>query len=61
MGRLFDNIEVTLPYSVSSKVEFEKMLSIDVEVLEILVGRRIQDNQKLELGVSIKLLTESES
>ena len=61
MGRLFDNIEVTLPYSVSSKVEFEKMLSIDVEVLEIFVGRRIQDNQKLELGVSIKLLTESES
>ena len=58
---MFDNIEVTLPYSVSSKVEFEKMLSIDVEVLEIFVGRRIQDNQKLELGVSIKLLTESES
>ena len=61
MGRLFDNIEVTLPYSVSSKVEFEKMLSIDVEVLEILVGRRIRDNQKLELSVSTKLLTESES
>ena len=61
MGRLFDNIEVTLPYSVSSKVEFEKMLSIDVEVLEILVGRRIRDNQKLELSASIKLLTESES
>ena len=58
---MFDNIEVTLPYSVSSKVEFEKMLSIDVEVLEILVGRRIRDNQKLELNASIKLLTESES
>ena len=58
---MFDNIEVTLPYSVSSKVEFEKMLSIDVEVLEILVGRRIRDNQKLELSASIKLLTESES
>ena len=58
---MFDNIEVTLPYSVSSKVEFEKMLSIDVEVLEILVGRRIWDNQKLELSASIKLLTESES
>ena len=58
---MFDNIEVTLPYSVSSKVEFEKMLSIDVEVLEILVGRRIRDNQKLELSVSTKLLTESES
>ena len=52
---------MTLPYSVSSKVEFEKMLSIDVEVLEILVGRRIRDNQKLELSASIKLLTESES
>ena len=58
---MFDNIEVTLPYSVSSKVEFEKMLSIDVEVLEIFVGRRIRDNQKLELSASIKLLTESES
>ena len=58
---MFDNIEVTLPYSVSSKVEFEKMLSIDVEVLETLVGRRIRDNQKLELNASIKLLTESES
>ena len=56
-----DNIEVTLPYSVSSKEEFEKMLSINVEVLEILVGRSIRDNQKLELSVSIKLLTESES
>ena len=58
---MFDNIEVTLPYSVSSKVEFEKMLSIDVEVLEILVGRRIRDNQNLELSASIKLLNESES
>ena len=56
-----DNIEVTLPYSVSSKEEFEKMLSINVEVLQILVGRSIRDNQKLELSVSIKLLTESES
>ena len=56
-----DNIEVALPNSVSSKVEFEKMLSISVEVLEILVGRSIWGNKKLELSVSMKLLTESES
>ena len=46
-----------LPDYISSKeVEFEKMLSINVEVLEILVGRCIWDNKKLELSVSIKLL-----
>ena len=37
------------------------MLSISVEVLEILVGRSIWGNKKLELSVSIKLLIESES
>ena len=37
------------------------MLSINVEVLEILVGRSIWGNKKLELSVSIKLLIESES
>ena len=54
---------MTLPDSISSKeVEFEKMLSINVEVLEILVGRSIWGNKKLELiNVSIKLLLESES
>ena len=36
------NVDVTLPDSIYSKeVEFEKMLSINLEVLEILVGRRI--------------------
>ena len=53
---------MTLPDSVSSKeVEFEKMLWINVEVLEILVGRSIRGNKKLEVSVSIKLLIESES
>ena len=37
------------------------MLSIIVEVLEILVGRSIWGNKKLELSVSIKLLIESEN
>ena len=37
------------------------MLSINVEVLEILVGGSIWGNKKLELSVSIKLLIESES
>ena len=50
------------PDSISSKeVEFEEMLSINVEVLEILVGRSILGNKKLELSVTIKLLIESES
>ena len=41
-GRWTENVDVTLPVSISSKeVQFEKMLSINVEVLEILVGRII--------------------
>ena len=49
---------MTLPDSISSKeVEFEKMLSINEEVLEILVCRSIRVN--LELIVSIKLLKSS--
>ena len=61
-GRWSENVDVTLPDSISSEeVEFEKMLSINVEVLEILVGRSIWGNKKLELSVSIKLLIESES
>ena len=60
--RWSENVDVTSPDSISSKeVEFEKMLSINVEVLEILVGRSILGNKKLELSVSIKLLIESES
>ena len=53
---------MTLPDSISSKeLEFEKMLPVNVEVLEILVGRIIWGNKKLKLCVSIKLLIESES
>ena len=53
---------MTLLDSVSSKeVEFEKMLSIYEEVLEILVGRSKLGNKKLELSVSMELLIESES
>ena len=40
------------------KVEFEKILSIKVDVLEILVGKTIRVNKKLEL--TIKLFTEYE-
>ena len=40
------------------KVEFEKILSIKVDLLEILVGKTIRGNKKLEL--TIKLFTESE-
>ena len=47
-------VDVTLPDSISSKeVEFEKILSIKVDILEILVGKNIRDNKKLELGVYI--------
>ena len=46
--------EMRLPDSISSKeVEFEKILSIKVDILEILVGKNIRDNKKLELGVYI--------
>ena len=41
-GRRSENVYVTLPDSISSKeVEFEKMLSINLEGFEILVGRNI--------------------
>ena len=51
---------MTLPDSVSSReVEFEK-ISINVDILKILVGRNIRDNKKLEQRVSIKIFTESE-
>ena len=47
------------PDSVSSKkVRFEK-ISINVDVLEILVGKNIRGNKKLELRVSLKLFIES--
>ena len=53
-GRWFENVDVTLPDSISSKeVEFEKILSIKVDILEILIGKNIRDNKKLELGVYI--------
>ena len=60
-GRWSENVDVTLPDSISSKeVEFEKILSIKVDVLETLVGKNMRGNKKLELTVSIKLFTESE-
>ena len=37
------------------------MLSINEEVLDILVGRGIWGNKKLKLSVSVKLLIESEN
>ena len=50
---------MTFPDSVSSEeVGFEK-ITIKVDVLEILVGKNIRGNKKLELRVSIKLFTES--
>ena len=54
-------VDVTLPDSISSKeVEFEKILSIKVDVLEIPAGKNIRGNKKLEIRVSIKLFSESE-
>ena len=56
-----ENVDVTLPESVSSKeVWFEKILSINVDVLEVLVGKNMRSTKKLELRVSIKLFIESE-
>ena len=53
---------MTLPDSISSKeVEFEKMLLINVDVLDILVGKSMCGSWELELRVLIKLLLESES
>ena len=61
-GKWSENVDVILTDSISSKeVNFEKLLPIDVEVLEILVGKSIWGNKKLEVSVSIKLLIESES
>ena len=58
-GRWSENVDVTFPDSVSSEeVGFEK-ITIKVDVLEILVGKNIRGNKKLELRVSIKLFTES--
>ena len=52
---------MTLPDSISCKeVEFEKILSIKVDILEILVAKNVRGNKKLELKVSTKLFTESE-
>ena len=60
-GRWSENVDVTLPDSISYKeVEFEKILSINMDVLEILVGKNIRGNKKLKLRVSIKLFIESE-
>ena len=60
-GRWSENVDMTLPDLISSKeVEFEKILSINVDVLEILVGKNTRSNKKLELRVSIKLFIESE-
>ena len=59
-GRWSENIDVTLRDSVSSKeIRFEK-ISINIDVLEILVGKNIRGNKKLELRVSKKLFIESE-
>ena len=55
------NVDVILPDLISyRKVEFKKILTINVDVLEILVGKNIRGNKKLELRVSIKLFTESD-
>ena len=51
---------MALPDSISSKEVEPEKISIKVDVLEILVGKNIRGNKKLELRVSIKLFTESE-
>ena len=46
-GRWSENHDVTFPDSISSKEDqFEKLLSINIEVLEILVGRTIYEVTK---------------
>ena len=56
-GKWSENVDVTLPDSISSKdIEVEKILSINVDVLEILGGKNIRGNKKLELRVSINYL-----
>ena len=60
-GRWLENVDVTLPDSVFSKeVRFGKILPINVDFLEIFVGKNIRGNKKLELRVSIKLFIESD-
>ena len=60
-GTRSENVDVTLPDSVSSKaVRFGKILSINIDVLEILVGKNIRGDKKLEPRVSIKSFIESE-
>ena len=55
------NFDDTLPDSVSSKeVEFEKILLVNIDGLNILVDKSIKGNQKLELRVPIKLFVVSE-
>ena len=53
-GRWSENADVTLPGS--KEVRFEKILSINVDVLEILVGKNIRGSKKLELRVSMNYL-----
>ena len=49
-GRSSENVDIILPDPVSyEEVRFEKVLSIDVDVLEILVGKNIRGNKNLEL------------
>ena len=59
-GRWSENVDVALPDSISSKEVEPEKISIKVDVLEILIGKNIKGNKKLELRVSIKLFTESE-
>ena len=59
-GRWSENVDVTFPDSISSKeIRFVK-ISINIDVLEIIVCKTIRVNKKLELRVSIKLFIESE-
>ena len=58
-GKWSENVDVTLRDSVSSK-KVQKILSINADVLEILVVKYIRRNKKLALRESIKLFIESE-
>ena len=58
-GKWSENVDVTLRDSVSSK-KVQKILSINADVLEILVVKYIRGNKKLALRESIKLFIESE-
>ena len=47
-GRRYENVDVTLSDSVSSKeVELEKILSINVDVFETFAGKNRRGNKKL--------------